>query len=58
MADVNTYVRCIMPHASQGAMHNDGEVRASNDAAVATNPQWWVALSDAVMTSGETEVIV
>lgn len=57
MADVNTYARCIMAHASGGAMHNEGEIRSVTDAVVMLNPQWWVALSDAVMTNGSTEVL-
>jgi hypothetical protein len=58
MADVNTYSRCIMPHYSVGSVHTEGEVRPNADAAVTLNPQWWIALSDSVMTSGSTEVDV
>lgn len=45
-----------MPHYSLNAVHTEGEVRASNDAAVTLNPQWWVSLSDAVMSNGHAEV--
>jgi hypothetical protein len=56
MADVTTYSRCTLVHWSLGAMHVDGEIRSSTDPAVTLNPAWWVALSDAVMASGNAEV--
>lgn len=56
MADVSTYSRCTMPHWSLNFMHAEGEVRASGDPAVTQNPQWWVPLSDAVMSNGNIEV--
>lgn len=58
MADVATYARCIMPHWSLNSMHVEGEVRATSDASVTLNPQWWIPLNDAVMVSGNTEVDV
>lgn len=56
MADVSVYKRCTMSYAYAGTWIHAGEVRLGTDAAPAANPQWWVAITDADMTSGRKGV--
>lgn len=50
MADVTTYRRCVQAYATTTGVHNVGDVRASSDAVVTANPNYWVAFVDADFT--------
>jgi hypothetical protein len=51
MADVTTYKRCISPHVWNNRVFHVGDTLPAGDAATTQNPQWWVALADADMTT-------
>jgi hypothetical protein len=53
MADVTTYKRATATFIWNSQTIIAGQVRAATDAAVTTNPQWWVALTDAEFTDGK-----
>lgn len=53
MADVTTYKYCIMSYATAAGSFHYGEVRAASDANVTAQPQYWVALTDAEMSTGK-----
>lgn len=53
MADVTTYKYCTMAYSTAAGTFHVGEVRATADAVVTANPQWWVALTDSEMSSGK-----
>jgi hypothetical protein len=56
MADVSVYKRCTETYHYLTQIIRLGEVRLASDAAVTANPQRWVALTDAELTTGKTGV--
>jgi hypothetical protein len=53
MADVTVYKRSTMNYFWGTSYCHVGEVRVGTDPTVVANPQWWVALTDADLTSGQ-----
>jgi hypothetical protein len=59
MADVTTYKRATISYfstASGGAGVKVGEIRAAADAVVTANPAYWVAFTDAELSTGALKV--
>jgi alpha-D-ribose 1-methylphosphonate 5-triphosphate synthase subunit PhnH len=57
MADVSTYRRALTSYAAPGVVVTVGEVRAASDPVVTANPEYWVALTDGQLASGNEELI-
>jgi hypothetical protein len=56
MADVSVYKRCIETYCWTTQTIHVGDVRLGTDAACVANPQRWVTLTDADLTSGKKGV--